>query len=184
MQHSVTQLLSNNPEFDEDRLKRYFTKLVAKLRMLEEYKYLPPKYSCAFDTLLDFYGVDLKELTSQSSNQRLIKTSYNKRTKRKGNNSNSSSSGSSMTGSMLGYYKRTSKKKSRVNRTQHSSDSSVSSTSKYKRAVSRENRTTRKITKSGHGIRIKQHKRGKVYCLNIKPRDRNQGLIKVAVFQV
>jgi len=102
MQHTVVQFLEQSDEFDHDRFKRYFVKLVMRLHSLEEYKYLPPKYSCAYDSLLTHFRIDKKEYAPSNSKQRLIKTSYNKRASRKSRSR--SSSRDSSTSSMLQYY--------------------------------------------------------------------------------
>lgn len=161
MQHSIVQLLTENSEFDELRLRKYFTKLVTKLRSLEQYKYLPPKFSYAFETLLEHCEVELKDISTNDSGQRLIKTSYNKRKNRKSNSRSSSCSGSSVGSSMLGYYKQTKKGKKKMNKTTYSSGSEMSSSSKRKRAHSRDYNTTRKVIKSGPGFRLIHKKKGK-----------------------
>lgn len=51
----------DSKQFNEDTFKHIFTKLVVKLRSLEDYKHLPPKFSCAYEELLNFYDIDLDE---------------------------------------------------------------------------------------------------------------------------
>ena len=160
MQHTITQLLSESSDFDEEKFKKYFTKLATKLRALEEYKYLPPKFSYAFETLLEFYDVALKEITHSDSKQRLIKTSYNKRMSRK-SISRSSSSGSSMNSSMMGYYGSRNKRAKQHNRSTYSNNSNKSSKSKVSKSGNRNYTTTRKGTKSGTGVRLRNTAKGK-----------------------
>lgn len=166
MQHSIVQLLTENQEFDELRLRRYFTKLVTKLRALEQYKYLPPKFSYAYETLLEHFEVELKDVSSNDTGQRLMKTSYNKRTNRKSKSRSSSCSGSSVGSSIRGYYQQTKKGKRRMNKTTYSSGSEMSNSSKRKRAHSRDYNTTRKVIKSGPGFRLIHKKKGKLANLN------------------
>jgi len=41
----MAQILSENNQFDENRFQRYFTKMITRMKELEQVKYLPPKFT-------------------------------------------------------------------------------------------------------------------------------------------
>ena len=47
----MTQLLSDSSMFEEDKFRKYFMKMVTRMRELEKVKYLPPKFSYAYENL-------------------------------------------------------------------------------------------------------------------------------------
>ncbi|CAI2369762.1 unnamed protein product [Moneuplotes crassus] len=152
VQHSMTEMLSEEAKFDEYRFKKYFVKIITRMRELERAKYLPPKFSYAFENLCEHYNIELPEYTQTNSNQRLIKTSYNKRLKK--SSSKGSSSASSTTGSMLGYFR---KNRPKYNKSIYSSESSMSVNSRTGRIP--KHKTSRKNLRSGKGVRIRLTKK-------------------------
>lgn len=133
-------------------LNKYFVKIITRMRELERVKYLPPKFSYAFENMCEHYNIELPEYSQSNSKQRLIKTSYNKRLKR--SSSKGSSSASSTTGSMLGYFR---KNRPNYKNTVYSSDSSMSVNSRTGRM--KKHKTSRKNLRSGKGVRVRLTKK-------------------------
>lgn len=70
---------TNTVPFDEHRFQSIFTKLYNRLFVMEEFKYLPPKYSYAMKDLALDYGIfermDVSSMISGSTNMSMTTAS-------------------------------------------------------------------------------------------------------------